>query len=58
MVVYVTNRSRAITSSSMEVSESPELVARKMSTKSVKFQESTEETESNTNTIEAGIVFN
>ena len=33
MVVYMTNRSRAITSSSIEVSESPELVARKMGIK-------------------------
>ena len=45
MVVHVSNRSRVANSSSREVSESPELVARKMSTKSVKFQESTEETD-------------
>ena len=32
-------------------------MSRKMSTKSVKFQESTEETESNSDTIEAGSVF-
>jgi len=57
MVVHVSNRGRTINSSSREVSESPELVARKMSTKSVKFQESTEETESNSDTIEAGSVF-
>ena len=56
MVVHVSIRSRAINSSSREVSESPELVARKMSTKSVKFQESTDETESNEDTIEAGSV--
>ena len=57
MVVHVSNRSRAINSSSREVSENPELVFRKMLTKSVKFQESTEETESNSDTIEAGSVF-
>jgi len=45
MVVHVSNRSRVANSSSREVSESPEIVARKMSTKSVKFQESTEETD-------------
>ena len=56
MVVHVSSRSRVINSSSREVSESPELVTRKMSTKSVKFQESTEETESNSDTIEAGSV--
>jgi len=52
MVVHV-SKSRAINSSSREVSESPELVARKMSTKSVKFQESTDETGSGEDTIEA-----
>ena len=53
MVVHVSNKSRVINSSSREVSESPELVARKMSTKSVKFQESTDESVSVEDTIEA-----
>jgi len=54
MVVHVSSRSRLINSSSREVSESPEIVTRKMSTKSVKFQESTDETESsNGNKIDA-----
>eukprot|EP00092_Neocalanus_flemingeri_P004451 GFUD01004786.1.p1 GENE.GFUD01004786.1~~GFUD01004786.1.p1 ORF type:complete len:913 (+),score=335.84 GFUD01004786.1:66-2804(+) len=56
MVVHVSNRSRAINSSSREVSESPELIARKMSTKSVKFQDSSEDPESVGDTIEEGKV--
>jgi len=51
MVVHVSSRSRVLNSSSREVSESPEIVARKMSTKSVKFQESTEEAESSKSPI-------
>merc|ERR1712142_298664 len=51
MVVHVSSRSRVLNSSSREVSESPEIVARKMSTKSVKFLESTEEAESSKSPI-------
>ena len=51
MVVHVSSRSRLVNSSSREVSESPEIVTRKMSSKSVKFQESTEETESSNGNI-------
>lgn len=43
MVVHVSSGAGHQLLSSREVSESPELLARKMSTKSVKFQESTEE---------------
>jgi len=43
MVVHVANKTREAKSSSREVSESPELPSRKLSTKSVKFQESTED---------------
>ena len=51
MVVHVSSRSRIINSSSREVSESPEILTRKMSTKSVKFQESTEDAESSNGNI-------
>ena len=47
MVVHVSNRSRILHSNSREVSESPEPLTRKMSMKSVKFQDNANESTSN-----------
>ena len=47
MVVHISNRGRLVSSNSRELSESPELISRKMSTKSVKFQDIADELSSN-----------